>query len=423
MASARPTSLPRSFSDPLFPPEMLRIGAALPPDVEQARALQHSAFGLAEAELLPPQGRQQELRVVARRNGRGDRVLSCLSLLHSRLMLRGAALRMGGIRHVATLPDEQNRGYAGSLLRDALRQMRRDRIPVSVLFPFSFRYYRKFGYELAGNHCHFWCRPNSLPAFAERARSRKAEPQDLPALVALNSRRSAGRVCTLHRTAEAWTGLLGDAGPGLWVCAGPGGLEGFAVTSDSQDRQGGRVTQVLDLWAQTPGGWRALIGLLSQQAGDSLEWAASMTDLQQSGLLKSTAPLREGFKPRAITTVRPGFQIRVVDVPEALACVVAAAPRGAYRLSLRIRDEVLPENEQGLAIQGSRERVLLRSPRIGDPVLELDIRIFSQILCGYLSPAEAVSQDLARASSSAALETAELLFPAGDPFIAELDRF
>jgi predicted acetyltransferase len=121
--------------------------------------------------------------------------------------------------------------------------------------------------------------------------------------------------------------------------------------------------------------------------------------------------------------VRPGFQIRVVDVPEALACVVAAAPRGANRLSLRIRDEVLPENEQGLAIQGSRERVLLRSPRIGDPVLELDIRIFSQILCGYLSPAEAVSQDLARASSSAALETAELLFPAGDPFIAELDRF
>jgi hypothetical protein len=53
----------------------------------------------------------------------------------------------------------------------------------------------------------------------------------------------------------------------------------------------------------------------------------------------------------------------------------------------------------------------------------MDIRTFSQVFCGYLSPAEAVSQGIATASSSSALVTAEALFPSGEPFLSELDRF
>src|SRR5947207_248211 len=70
-------------------------------------------------------------------------------------LIGDAALPMGGICHVATLAAERNKGYASALMRDALRAMRAQGLCTSVLFPFSFRYYRKFGYELAGNHCQF----------------------------------------------------------------------------------------------------------------------------------------------------------------------------------------------------------------------------------------------------------------------------
>ena len=57
------------------------------------------------------------------------------------------------------------------------------------------------------------------------------------------------------------------------------------------------------------------------------------------------------------------------------------------------------------------------------PALELDIRVFSQVHCGFMSPSEAVSQSLCRATTPEAADLADTLFPAGEPFLAELDRF
>ena len=69
------------------------------------------------------------------------------------------------------------------------------------------------------------------------------------------------------------------------------------------------------------------------------------------------------------------------------------------------------------------DRVEIRPARPTDPYLDADIRIFSQLFCGYMSPSDAVCQELATCSTPAALETADLLFPAGEPFLSELDRF
>src|SRR5262249_37548455 len=146
------------------PQSLPEIRDALPEDREVAWRLQRAAFGLPEDGPPSHPGSSEVLRVYAR----DGKVVSCLTLIHAGLCMRGADLSMGGIRHVATAPDEQNRGYASALLRDTLRGLRRQGIVTSVLFPFSFRYYRKFGYELGGNHCHFWCRPNCIPTYRER---------------------------------------------------------------------------------------------------------------------------------------------------------------------------------------------------------------------------------------------------------------
>jgi predicted acetyltransferase len=396
----------------------LQIRQAQPHDRDQAWGLQRSAFNLAEIDTPPHPGFGDQLRVVVF----DQRIVSCLTLIEASLSIRGASVPMGGVRHVATHPEEQNRGYATALMRDTLAEMRRQGLVTSILFPFSFRYYRKFGYELGGNHCHVWCRPNCIPAYGERVDCRTASTADAAALARLYETHAGGSTCTMSRDAQRWARICSD--PALRVMLiGEDEIAGYAITREDRDSYGGRVLQVLGLCAASRAAWRGLLGCLSQVQAESVEWFASARSLSESGLMHSPAPLREGFKPRAIVNVRPMFQFRVVDVPGALRAVRSTFPAGDYRLALKVADELLPENTEPVAIQSADGRVTIRKARPTDPSLDLDIRIFSQLYCGYMSAADAVSQGLARASGPEALAVADCLFPGGEPFISELDRF
>ncbi len=403
------------------PPELLeapyQIRAAGPEDRAAAWKLQQSAFSLPDEGPGEHPGLWDELRVVAHRG----KVVSCLTLIHTEIRISGTPLAMGGIRHVATDPNEQNRGYASALMRDTLRYMRQQGVATSILFPFSFRYYRKFGYELGGNHCHYWCRPNCIPAFSDHRACRPAQPEDIPDLAQLYDRRMETAGCSLTRTEARWQHLLAD--PSLQVMVAGSPVEGYLLAQDTRDTYGGRLLKVVDLLASGPGAWRSLLGWLARYPAESIEWFASCTDLAESRLLRSAAPLREGFKPRGIATVRPMFQFRVVDVPVVLRSRLEQMPEGNYRLGLKVRDELLPENSEPVTIQSSGDQRTLRPLRPSDPYLELDIQTFSQFFCGFLSPTEALSQGMGRCSSPAAADLADRLFATGEPFICEMDRF
>lgn len=62
--------------------------------------------------------------------------------------MNGDEWEMGGIAGVATFPEYRRSGYVKSLLIEALVQMRQDGQIVSLLAPFDFAFYRKFGWEI-----------------------------------------------------------------------------------------------------------------------------------------------------------------------------------------------------------------------------------------------------------------------------------
>lgn len=410
---------PEPYTGTCTPPDHSPvIRAALPEDQPQIWRLQQEAFSLPESGAPPHPGTHDEFRVVAQ----GGEIRSCLTLIHAELCLRGARVPMGGIRHVATHPDAQNQGHASALLRDTLQHLRGQRVPTSVLFPFSFRYYRKFGYELGGNHVQFWCRPNCIPAYVERRLCRAAMREDAAALTRFHQDLGSRSACGMRRDERRWSYLLADNELQVVWC-GADMPQGYAITTEARDAYGGRILRVLELETGSPTAWRGLLGYLAQTPAESVEWLARASDIHASGLMRTPAPLREGFKPRGVATVRPLFQFRVVHLEEAVRARLSTCEPGGYRLALRVTDDLLPDNSHPLCICADGHRVSLRDASPSDPCLEADIRIFSQIYCGYMSPAEAVSQDLARCSNSEALDIAERLFPPGEPFLSELDRF
>ena len=60
----------------------------------------------------------------------------------------GDYVKMAGIGGIGTLPEHRRRGHVRRLMEVAFRSMREREEAFSLLYPFSFPYYRMFGYEL-----------------------------------------------------------------------------------------------------------------------------------------------------------------------------------------------------------------------------------------------------------------------------------
>jgi predicted acetyltransferase len=70
-----------------------------------------------------------------------------MRLIPLKLFLQGQIFNMGGIASVSTWPEFRRKGIVGKLLTHALQEMKRQGQLISVLHPFSFAFYRKYGWE------------------------------------------------------------------------------------------------------------------------------------------------------------------------------------------------------------------------------------------------------------------------------------
>jgi predicted acetyltransferase len=390
-------------------------------ELAQVIAVRGRAFNISRSQWQSPQeiadSELERLRVVIV----GDKVVSCLTIIPAAIQIGSARVAMGGIGNVSTLPEEQNHGYASALMKDTLRVLRERGYCTSVLFPFSFSFYRKFGYELGGNHCHYWSRPRNIPAFAERRHCRPAVPADLPAFATLYAQHNSIRSCGLVRDEKRWQALLGNGNRALVYDAG--GPDGYLIYGEEIDAHGLKVLRVKELVAGSPESRRGLVGFLASFEGDTVEWSTTPSDLWTLGLMCPVAPLREGYKPRASATVRPMFQFRVIDLLQAIKARSSEMAWLDGELSLVIQDELNPENTQPLAMSCNGGTVQLVRGHRTRHCLEANIRVFSQIYCGYLTPTEAASQGLVSVRSEDTLRIADQIFPKYEPFIPEIDRF
>ncbi|MGG3470049.1 GNAT family N-acetyltransferase [Neobacillus pocheonensis] len=77
-----------------------------------------------------------------------DTLAAKLHIIPFNVVMNDAEWKMGGIAGVATYPEYRRNGYVKSLIIDSLKQMRDSDQIVSLLHPFDFSFYRKFGWEI-----------------------------------------------------------------------------------------------------------------------------------------------------------------------------------------------------------------------------------------------------------------------------------
>ncbi len=381
----------------------------------------------------PPEERKMRRRQIEAIPGMGvdnarvvtldGKIISALIIIPAEILINGFKVKMGGLGGVCTLPDYRRRGYAGELLRYTVREMRRLGFITSALYPFSFAYYRKFGWELASNVCLYKIDPSNLPPFREKEKVKEYSPEDLPAIKKIYGENIRAKNCCFVRSDLYWKKVTVPRAKRFLVYK-EGEPEGYLIGEIRQEEDGKRALRIGELFASTDRARRGLVGYLTdldEEVGE-IKAAFPISDLTLNYLLPSLAHRIDGYEPRGQVKIIPNFMFRVVDIAGCLKTSYKLWCELDKEISFIIHDDVDEENE-GIFTIGIEEDEVIKDQHKRELWLEADIRVFSQIYCGYVNPTEAYSLGRIEVSSGEALSLADKIFPSVTPYICWLDSF
>ncbi|MCX7626110.1 MAG: GNAT family N-acetyltransferase, partial [Candidatus Sumerlaeaceae bacterium] len=335
-----------------------------------------------------------------------ERVLSAIQIIPYEVVVGGKTLAMGGIGGVATWADQQGYGFAGRLMSASVPRMRELGFAVSFLYPFSFRYYGKFGWELAGRRVVYTnIRPTDLP--------RRKEPPRVKAAVSEDSWQLAQRGyeigfslynCLVRRGEREWEQQRRKVREGRYqayvIFNDTGDVRGYFSCEDIPISPGPYETVVRDVVCADSAAYEELFAFL----------ATLPTNVAKITIGHAEWPWlwRYFREPFVETRVDPYFQGRVVDVEK--ACRERGYPEEVHvEVEFGIRDPLAMWNNGSwrLRVTGGMGTVERTD---ADPALVLTIQQFSAIFLGFLDPAELISTGVLPPSMAAAAQKLRQVF-------------
>jgi len=343
------------------------------------------------------------------------KVVSCLEFVPVSIYIGGTTVTMGGIAGVATLPNERRQGYSGMLMTDSVHALRELGFATSMLFPASYRFYRKFGWEYSSHYLKYSIKPEYLPASQEAARVRPFEDRDLPTILDIYAQKYAQRYGPFVHNERLWREDMMPRFRELHVYDN-GGIQGYLVAR----RQPRKVFNIVEMLATTDESRQGLMGFLSTLSPKFalIKFLTCETDLHSLQLLNPRVFWQNEKLPVYKISIRPGLMFRITDLQEALKAILPRISGIDGELTIELQDEIGDWNNQPMTISSSGVK-----PGKTKHCLKANIRAFSQVYIGYQTPTQALSQGRIEVSSPQALEIADKMFPGSEPFIVGTDDF
>lgn len=334
-----------------------------------------------------------------------------VTVLPMEVFVDGGPAAMGGIAAVMVHPAYRRRRYAGDLMRAALGDMRDRGVNLSLLSPFAHAFYRSFGYELATEAVEYTLKPTDLPTDSGQSNLRAYREEDLSRMMELHETEARGHQLSALRSGAHWRKTLGRKDLEAAVYEAEGEVRGYLIYKMSSHKEVGepeRRLEVQELVAATPEARRGLVSFLAALDPDAFDirhWT-SREDPLHPYLQSSYVDAK----------VEPDQMLRLTDVEGALGHLNR---KSGGPLVLDIADDVIPENagEYTLGTGG-----VVRGAEAGERVA-LDVRQLAQLYAGYLPARQLARHGLLEASSPAALDLLEEVFPTGDPMLFVPDHF
>lgn len=357
-----------------------------------------------------------------------DGLVSCLTVIPSKMRIGASVVPVGGIAGVATAPASQRKGYGGLLLSATVGALADElSYPVAALFPYSYSFYRKFGWAAASRSA-LWSGPTSCLPHNGEADSvrpvRQEAGQDQAAIHRLHDSETTLHTGTFLRDQRHWNVIetLTPTRQAMIYEQHSGAVEGYIFFEERPDKDPPSII-VHEMHASTDRARRGLIGFLARKESDypHIEWDSSPEMLSRFKLL--ALDCIDEVHPQI--SLNPGIMLRLTDLPNALmrlhdaqfASVLNAYPG---TITIRATDQIRPQNERPIRLHKSGIHPGSFSDR---DWISAPITVLAQLYIGYRTPSDAAAVGELQASSPETLGLADLLFPQRNPFATSVDQF
>jgi len=259
------------------------------------------------------------------------------TLLHLNVYVNGEVLSMGGIAGVSTWPEHRRHGYVALMLKELLAVMKKNGQTISMLHPFSFSFYRKFGWESYVEYKKYQLSADHLPSLRKRFSSKQLGAverlQDWQSLASVYDRYAEQYNGMLKRNDSWWKERVSTRKPGIYAGAYNvhRELAGYLIYEVSN-----RVMTIHEFIALTKEAEQQLLLYIAQHDSmiESVTWTTPADDCFAYGL----------DNPRIKQEIIPYFMARIVDAEQFIAQYRFKPSDQDEEFSLCIEDEHAPWN-------------------------------------------------------------------------------
>ena len=253
-----------------------------------------------------------------------------LNIIHYQVHLGAdVTVPMGGIGGVSCLPASRGKGYVGALLKVTLERMHDLGMAISSLYPFSWDFYRKYGWEWVGTTRDYSVPTRICKPSGETEKVHAALPADRAKIEACYTEFAKRYRGMLTRDEKKWNATLKDTDENYtfaFLYEHDGKPEAYLMYRGGT----GDNTYLNQFIALTPRARQAMLGLLRRHEMQTRKftWRGPGNDALYHQLCHDDVE----------TKVYPTTQGRIVDVQKALSAW-KPNPEARGAVTIRVADE------------------------------------------------------------------------------------
>ena len=331
----------------------------------------------------------------------GDKLCGMVNIYPYDMFFHGKTVSMGGIGVVSTLPEYRHCHCASNLLIKSLEAMRDRGYIFSALAPFSYSFYRKYGWELGFDTKNYRIPIDRLRGMGiGKGQFRPLTLGDINGMSKLYENSISkynGAICRDSKSWESRLKRLGEnRGYGYGYSRQANGLDGYILYSMNEG-----VFNIHEMICDSLETKLELMRFIYYHSAQVREvvWRAPQDD--------NTVLLLDN--PRIEQKIETGMMIRVIDVKKALeAYTYPLVYKGSF--TIKVEDKYAPWNSETFRIFIGEGAATVEHAGDAPIDVECDIQAFSQIIFGYIGMGEAITLGKITAHNPGLLDDMEIIF-------------
>ncbi|WP_342430736.1 GNAT family N-acetyltransferase [Neobacillus sp. FSL H8-0543] len=306
----------------------------------------------------------------------GEKLISQVAVYPFQVNIFGKTFEMGGLTGVGTYPEYANLGLMYKLIRQALTEMKARKQSISYLYPYSFPFYRRRGWEIISDKMTFEVKDYQLPkvkkvsGYVERINTE--HPDIKKVYKEFSSKRHVAMIRNDLAWDEYWRWDLDDLTAAVYYdqLQKPQGYLLYWISEDIL-----HIKEMVYINEETRIGlWNFISAHFSMVS-------------KVVGNIYSDEPLAFWLEDGDITeTIAPYYMARIVDAKQFISQFPFRAPGKEVELTFTLDDPMLEWN-QGiftLKVSAVGQGKLIKSE--GQPTSTIDIQTLTTMLLGYKRP-------------------------------------